>query len=56
MGGKASLINFSTDGQSFSQAQWFDHCQAMAAHYNSLRPAGSAQMVRSDLNSGEDDG
>lgn len=55
LGSKASLVNFSTDGQSFSQAQWFDHCQAMAAHYNSLRPAGSAQLVRSDITGGDDD-
>lgn len=55
MGTKASLINFGTDGQSFSQAQWFDHCQAMAAHYDALRPAGSLQMVRQDLTVGEDD-
>lgn len=55
MGAKANLINFSTDGQSFSQAQWFDHCQAMAAHYDALRPAGSAQLVRSDLTGGCDD-
>jgi len=54
-GSKASLYKFSADGASYDRQQWFDHCQAMAAHYQSLATseAGSGThvtlMYRSDL-------
>lgn len=33
---KASLYKFSADGASYDRNQWFDHCMAMAAHYDRM--------------------
>lgn len=46
---RANFINFSADDQSFSQAQWFAHCQEMAGLYEAASGMSSAQLYRSDL-------
>ena len=52
---KASLYKFSADGASYDRNQWFDHCMAMAAHYDRMATTGAASMsvghmFRSDVN------
>ncbi|MCC7210130.1 MAG: hypothetical protein IT323_22695 [Anaerolineae bacterium] len=46
---RANFINFSADDQSFTQAQWFAHCQEMAGLYEAASGVSSAQLYRSDL-------
>lgn len=45
---QASQYNFATDGQSFSRAQFFDHCEKMAEHYDFLSWPTNIPVVRSD--------
>ena len=54
-GAKAHLYRFSADGASYDRQQWFEHCMAMAAHYDTMATTGAASlsvgyMTRSDLN------
>jgi hypothetical protein len=52
---KASLYKFSADGASYDRNQWFEHCMAMAAHYDRMATTGASSMsvghmYRSDVN------
>ena len=46
---RAGFISFSADDQSFSQAQWFAHCQQMAGLYEASTGIRTAELYRSDL-------
>jgi len=54
-GAKASLYRFSADGASYDRQQWWEHCMAMAAHYDTLATTGAStlsvgMMYRGDVN------
>ena len=46
---RADYVDFGSDGQRFSQSQWFNHCWRMAAGYDAAQGVTSAQLYRSDL-------
>lgn len=48
----ALYFNFSTDRQSFSRSQFFDHCMAMASHYDGQSGFSVTRFERDDLLSG----
>ena len=45
----ASLYNFSTEGQSFQRAAWFEHCREMVAFYEGQGGMSVSSFYRSDL-------
>lgn len=46
---QAGQYNFSTDGQSFSRAQFFEHCEKMAERYDFMSWPNTVTVVRSDF-------
>jgi hypothetical protein len=45
----AEFYSFSTDSQSFTRSQWFDHCISMADRFDRKKGVQSSRMVRTDL-------
>lgn len=45
----AAFYSFSTDSQSFSRSQWFDHCMTMADRFERRSGVKSSEMIRTDL-------
>lgn len=45
----SSYYDFQQEGRRFSRSQWFDHCQQMAANFDSQRTARQIQVERGDF-------
>lgn len=48
-GSSAAFFSFSSDNQSFSRGQWFDHCESMAEKYEAQTGGVFSKFQRDDL-------